>query len=132
MWNPFLTGGRTGCSCRLLVCFVLALLVESGCGSSPSANTNDPTLRGTVNATAHPLVAEYELSVPQPGQVRAEFGPDLNYGRRTWSQHVPAGGETVSLLVAGMRTNTTYHLRARIDLSSGRTLFDADHTFTTG
>jgi hypothetical protein len=64
--------------------------------------------------------------------VSAEFGPDLTYGRRTWSQPVPAGGETVRLLVAGMRANTTYHIRARIDLRSGRTLFDADHTFTTG
>jgi len=70
--------------------------------------------------------------VPPPAQVSVEFGPDLNYGRRTWSQPVPAGGETVRLLVAGMRANTTYHMRARIDLRSGLTLFDADHTFTTG
>jgi arylsulfate sulfotransferase len=117
MWNPLLTDGRMGYSCRLLVFFVLALLTETGCGSSSSAN--DPTFRGTVNATAHPLVAAYQLSVPPPGQVSVDFGPDLNYGRRTWSQHVPAGGETVSLLVAGMRANTTYHMRARIDLSSG-------------
>jgi arylsulfate sulfotransferase len=130
MWNPLLTDGRMGYSCRLLVFFVLALLTETGCGSSSSAN--DPPFRGTVNATAHPLVAEYQLSVPPPGQVSVDFGPDLNYGRRTWSQHVPAGGDTVSLLVAGMRANTTYHMRARIDLSSGITLFDADHTFTTG
>src|SRR5262245_37277245 len=66
MWNPLCTDGRTSCSCKLLLCCVLALLAESGCGSSPSAN--DLTLRGTVNATAHPLVAEYELSVPPPGQ----------------------------------------------------------------
>jgi arylsulfate sulfotransferase len=130
MWNPLLTDGRTGCSCRLLLCFVLALLTESGCGSSSSADA--PAFRGTVHATAHPLVAEYQLSVPPPGQVSVEFGTDLNYGRRTWSQQVPAGGETVSLLVAGMRATTTYHMRARIDLSSGITLFDADHTFTTG
>ena len=34
--------------------------------------------------------------------------------------------------MAGIRANTIYHMRARIDLSSGRTLFDSDHTFTTG
>src|SRR5262249_25387569 len=93
---------------------------------------SDPTFRGTVHATAHPLVAEYQLSVPRPGQVSVEFGPDLTYGRRTWSQPVPAGGETVRLLVAGMHANTTYHMRARIDLSSGITLFASDHAFTTG
>src|SRR6266446_1038073 len=100
MSNPLSTDCRTGCYCRLLLFFVLALLAETGCVSSPSAS--GPTFRGTVNATAHPLVAEYQLSVPRPGQVSVEFGPDLNYGRRTWSQHVPAEGETVRLLVAGM------------------------------
>ena len=67
--------------------------------------------------------------MPRPGQVSVEISPDFNYGRRTWSQYVPAGGETVRLLVAGMRANTAYHRRARIDCSSSIALFDFDQTY---
>jgi hypothetical protein len=38
----------------------------------------------------------------------------------------------VTVLVAGMRPQTAYHLRARVTLSDGKTLADSDHTFTTG
>ena len=36
------------------------------------------------------------------------------------------------MLVAGMKANTTYGMRARANLSNGITLVDFDHTFTTG
>src|SRR5262245_37867733 len=130
MWHPLRTACRTSGYGRLLWVCVLALLAATGCGSAPSAS--DLTFRGTVQATAHPLVAEYQVSVPRAGQVSVEFGPDLGYGRRTERHHVFAGGAPVRLLVAGMRAETTYHLRARLDLQDGSTLFDADQTFTTG
>ena len=36
------------------------------------------------------------------------------------------------MLVAGMRPQTAYHMRARVTLGDGSTLVDSDHTFTTG
>jgi arylsulfate sulfotransferase len=38
----------------------------------------------------------------------------------------------VSILVAGMRAGTTYHMQATTELASGNQVVDADHTFTTG
>jgi hypothetical protein len=86
---------------------------------------------GTVSASKHPLVARYNLTVPANGQVRIEFGQTASYGRTTGAQ-VVAGGGTASLLVAGMKASTTYHLRARVDFDDGKTVYDTDHTFTTG
>ncbi len=107
----------------------------SGCGSgSPSAANSRESLPspGTVTTTQHPLVASYALMVPYAGQATVEFGPDVTYGRSTGAQTVPIGGGTVTFLVAGMRANSTYHMRARVDLADGNTLYDTDHTFTTG
>jgi arylsulfate sulfotransferase len=38
----------------------------------------------------------------------------------------------VTVLVAGMRADTTYHMQGIVDLSNGSQLLDTDHTFTTG
>lgn len=123
----------------MLVFLPFALLMEIGCGSpsvsnSPSANASQQSLSspGVVKATSHPLVAEYDLSVPRASQVSVEFGADTNYGRTTWKRAAPLGGGVATLLVAGMRPNTTYHMRARVDLPGGTTLLDSDHTLTTG
>lgn len=122
----------------LLLFFVFTLL---GCGTQPSTSADPPSVvtakpflptPGTVSATQHPLVAEYSVSVPQAGQAVVDFGVDVNYGRSTPSQTVPVGGSTVTFVVAGMRANTTYHMRARVDLGGGNMLLDSDHTFTTG
>ena len=87
---------------------------------------------GTVAPTQHPLVAQYSVSVPTGAQVTVEFGTDLSYGRTTSSQSVPTGGGTVSFLVAGMRPNTTYHMRAQASMGGGAIAYDIDHTFTSG
>src|SRR5690348_17230052 len=84
---------------------------------------------GTVSATSNPLVAQYSIVVPDGGKVRIEFGPDTSYGLHTWSQ---PGGGPVSVLVAGMKASSTYHMRADIELPDGTQLQDIDHTFQTG
>ena len=38
----------------------------------------------------------------------------------------------MNILVAGMRTSSTYHMRAIIDLPGGKQMEDVDHTFQTG
>ena len=38
----------------------------------------------------------------------------------------------MSILVAGMRASTTYHMQAVVHLSNGKTVLDSDQMFTTG
>ena len=85
-----------------------------------------------VSATHNPQVALYSVNVPEGSTVSIQFGPDTNYGLNTWSQSAPSGGGLVSILVAGMRAFTTYHMRAVVQLSDGTQTYDSDHVFTTG
>jgi arylsulfate sulfotransferase len=105
----------------------------SGCqGSIASSSVNtippDPTqlTTGLVSATQNPQVARYTIVPPRSASITVEFGPDTNYGLQT------AIGRQVSVLVAGMRPFTTYHMRARINFDDGTQIYDSDHTFTTG
>ena len=84
-----------------------------------------------MKATQHPLVAQYTIAVSAAAQFSVEFGTTTSYGRSTAAQPANAASQ-VSLLVAGMRPATTYHMRARLDFASGATMYDSDHTFTTG
>ena len=84
-----------------------------------------------ITSTANPQVARYTVRPQRPADVEVQFGTDMKYGLRTWTQ--PADGtQPVSILVAGMRADTTYHLRAVVHFRGGDTINDADHTFTTG
>jgi arylsulfate sulfotransferase len=110
----------------------------SGCQSSTTANgANSSTLdppasstpqltAGAVTATQNPQVARYTIVPPRSGMVTVEFGLDTNYGLQT------STSRQISVLVAGMRAFTTYHMRARIDFDDGTQAFDVDHTFKTG
>lgn len=89
-------------------------------------------VEGDVTPTQHPLVAKYAFLVPPRTSVQIQFGTDTNYGRETWTQSAPAGGGEVDILVAGMRADTVYHMRAQVRLADGSTFSDVDHTFTTG
>lgn len=87
---------------------------------------------GTVGPTNNPQVALYTIAPPVPGKVSVEFGLDTSYGLNTWQVNTPQGGGATSVYVAGMKVATTYHMRAKIELTDGTTFADADHTFTTG
>jgi hypothetical protein len=88
----------------------------------------------TVAATANPQVALFTISVPDGVSAQVQFGTDTSYGRSTWSVPAPSGGGAVPILVAGMKGNTDYHMRATFQpTGSTDTVFtDADHSFTTG
>jgi hypothetical protein len=88
-------------------------------------------LPGSVAATQNPLVASYSITVPAATAVQVQFGLDTSYGISTSAVQTPTGG-VVTLLVAGMRASTTYHMQAIASLSNGTQLLDTDHTFTTG
>jgi hypothetical protein len=87
---------------------------------------------GQVTATNNPQVALYTMTLPFPGSVTVNFGPDTNYGLTTWAQSAEAASGQVSIFVAGMQGATTYHLQAAVTFSNGITAKDTDHTFTTG
>ena len=87
---------------------------------------------GTVSPTANSLVASYSIAAPEGASVQVQFGPDTNYGLTTWTQPAPAPGGTVTILVAGMRASSIYHMRAVVQLEDGTQAVDADHVFTTG
>jgi arylsulfate sulfotransferase len=86
---------------------------------------------GSVAATKNPLVASYSLTVPAATPVQVQFGLDTSYGFSTSAVQNPTGGE-VTVLVAGMRADTAYHMQAVLDLANGSKVLDADHVFTTG
>jgi len=87
---------------------------------------------GTVSASNNRLVAIYSLKAPQGATVQIQFGTTAAYGLTTWAQPTPDGGGAVTLLVAGMRASTTYHMQALVHLPNGITVFDTDQVFTTG
>lgn len=89
-------------------------------------------ITGTVSATKNAQVAAYSMSAPLGSSVRVAFGPTTSYGLTTWAQPAPQSGGTVNIFVAGMRTNTTYHMQAVITAADGTNITDTDHTFTTG
>ncbi len=108
--------------------FSTALLtfLTLGCG----AGANNPTTG--VGATQNPLVAQYVV-VPahQDATAWVEFGTDTTYGRQTSTTAPTTSNEAITILVAGMRSNTTYHMRAHIN-DGGVSWVDQDRTFTTG
>lgn len=85
-----------------------------------------------VTSTANPLVALYSYQPKVQGAVHVEFGTGTSYGTVTSSVATPANGGPVQILVAGMKQNTPYHMRAVVAERNGTTLDDQDHTFTTG
>ncbi len=87
----------------------------------------------TVATTANPQVALYSISVPDGLSAFIQFSTDTSYNLFTWSVQAPAGGGAVPILVAGMKGNTDYHLRAVFQpTGTTTTVFtDTDHVFTT-
>ncbi len=115
----------------LLCSPLLALVACGGSGSDPLPAP--PRIQQTgVSATANPLVAQYSVTTTGgAAMVSVEFGPTTSYGFQTSSQTTPLGGGTANFLVAGMKQNTQYHMRAVMTSPAGQ-VFDQDHTFQTG
>jgi arylsulfate sulfotransferase len=99
----------------------VVVLLCAGCGDAPFA---------TVSSTSNPLVAEYSVNPAKRGVVTVDFGPTEEYGFSTASVPTAVGPTVVE--VAGMKQNSTYHMRARAEYDDGTSETDVDHTFTTG
>jgi arylsulfate sulfotransferase len=99
----------------------------------PGAGFNPNSVQGgVVTPTQNPQVARYTILPPRGATVTIDFGTDTTYGLETWAVPAPLDGSPVSILVAGMRAFTTYHMRARMNLPGGSQSLDSDHVFTTG
>jgi arylsulfate sulfotransferase len=88
---------------------------------------------GVVTTTTNAQVAQYAITVPDGLSVFIQFSTDTSYNLMTWSVAAPSGGGSVPILVAGMKGNTQYHMRAVFQPTGTTTnvFTDADHTFTT-
>lgn len=109
---------------------VLSVLALLGCGSGSNGS---PALRSSIAATANPLVAQYTIT-PLEMRVTAwvEFGTDTTYGRQTSVSPATTGfREPINILVAGMKPNTIYHMRAHLDSLDGDSWVGPDETFRT-
>jgi arylsulfate sulfotransferase len=93
---------------------------------------SDKNVSGTVATSGNPLVAAYTVAAPFGSTMQVQFGTTTGYGLTTWAQPATATSGSTTVLVAGMRQSTTYHMQAMIKTASGRQIVDADHTFTTG
>jgi len=111
-------------------------LVTASLASDPSYVTPAASVyvipAGTVAKSNNVTVATYTINVPAGANVSVNFGQTTSYGLNTWQQPAPSGGGAVSLYVAGMIQQTTYHLQGSVQLPGGITFTDADHTFKTG
>lgn len=87
---------------------------------------------GQVTATNNPQVALYTIAPPVGGSVAIQFSTDTSYNLTTWMQPAAGNDTPISILVAGMRASTPYHMRAVASLSNGAQFTDSDHVFTTG
>ena len=115
----------------LLISYTLGTV---GCGAgTDSREANKQQLaQGEVTTTANPLVAQYAITTPAQATVTVGFGLDLGYEQVTSPVASPAAGGPVTVLLAGMKQNSLYHMRAVVTYSDGSQQFDSDHTFQTG
>jgi arylsulfate sulfotransferase len=102
---------------------------DSKITASASVNV---VLSGSVAATANTQVAAYTIAPPVVAGVTVQFGTDPTYGLSTSQQQSAGAGAPLTVLVAGMKASTAYHLRASIQMPDGTTITDSDKTFTTG
>ena len=85
-----------------------------------------------IAATQHPLVASASAHLPAGMSFYVEFGEDTTYGRQTSTTTSSDPNATTSILVAGMKPSTPYHMRLHLDAPDGTSFTTADHLFTTG
>ena len=114
-----------------VVLYTLALatvLFMAACGGGEVPHIAVTT---SVSATPNPLVANYSVTSLIAGTVLVEFGTDTSYPLQTASYPIQAN-KTLSVLVAGMRPSTTYHMRAEVLVEGSAAWTDEDQVFTTG
>lgn len=104
----------------------------AGCRSEPRLiGHGKDAFTGEVGSTRNPQVARYTVTPHSAARVTVEFGPTTGYGLKTWMV-AATPLHPARILVAGMRADTPYHLRALVRFADGRQMDDVDHVFETG
>jgi len=115
-----------------VVVTLVSVLLNCGGPASVQPLQSTSVTTAAITTTQNPLVAQFAYVSATQASVAVEFGTDTTYGRQTSAQTTPAGGGQVSILVAGMKPATTYHMRAVLTYPNGSQAVSADQTFTTG
>ena len=114
----------------ILALLSASLLLLGACGNGSASGDPSGVTASSVQATTNPLVAQYSVTTSSAATVAVQFGTTTSYGFTTSSQAIEAG-TPATFLVAGMKSNTLYHMRAVVSDSGGAQHYDNDHTFTT-
>ena len=113
------------------------VIVTAALAASPTTNFATATTslipNGAVVLSSNQQVAYYSLDLPAPGTATVSFSKDASYSYSTSAQPAATqnGGQAL-VEVAGMLGQTTYNMRAQVQLSNGATATDINHTLTTG
>src|SRR5579862_1442672 len=112
----------------LAMAVAVACALTVACGAGP---TTPPAPIVAVSKSQNPLVANVTVMTSCAGQAMVEFGEDTTYGRTTSWYPVSGNFLQSSILVAGMKASTLYHMRAQLNCGGAQTP-SQDMTFTTG
>jgi arylsulfate sulfotransferase len=109
-------------------------VISAALAASPATNFATAVVAmirpGQLTPTPNPQVVAYSIYLPAPGNVCVQFGTE---NRMTSQQATPSpNGGMVHVYVAGMLSQTLYHMHALVTLNNGASFADTDHTFTTG
>jgi arylsulfate sulfotransferase len=109
-------------------------VISAALAASPTMNFATAVvamiLPGQLTPTPNPQVVAYSIYLPAPGNVSIQFGTE---NRMTSQEATPSpNGGMVHVYVAGMLSQTLYHMHALVTLNNGASFADTDHTFTTG
>jgi len=113
---------------------VLLMAVSSACAFMIACGAGSdvpPSPIVSVSSTQNPLVAQFSVATACAGRAMVEFGTDTTYGKSTAWYPVEGVFVPTSILVAGMKASTTYHMRAQSQCA-GNTTTSGDLTFKTG
>lgn len=112
---------------------VLGLTILGGCGGQAFVGAGAHRMRaGDIEKTGNPQAAAYVIGPPRPADVTIHFGEQTAEELRTWTRHADGNGAPIRIVVAGMRPDTDYHLRASVRFSDADVVEDVDHVFRSG
>ncbi|RXS96455.1 hypothetical protein ESZ00_00375 [Silvibacterium dinghuense] len=126
--------GKRGILRSTPLLLLLPGLLLPGCGRHTAVEIGqgaDSFLSAGAAKTGNPQVARYTVTPRTAADITVEFGPTTGYGSKTWTVHANAD-QPVEMLVAGMRGDATYHMRAVVHFNDGTTVNDTDQSFATG
>lgn len=126
------SSGKLCVSIAFLLLLALAISSCKRSGEHSIGSGSHRMLSGRVESTKNPQVASYTIAPSAPADVSIDVNDGSQPGFSTWARRAAGNGAPVTILVAGMRANTRYALRARVHYLDGADVEDTVHWFKTG